>query len=242
MVPHPRVAGSAPVLIRAYAGGVHLLLVNPNTTASMTAAIAASARAVARPTTEIIAVNPADGPSSIESDEDEQRCLPGLLAEVRQAAASANPPDAYVIACFGDPGLDQVRAIVDAPVLGIAQAAMHAAALTAGTFSVVTSMSATVPTAWSLAKTYTPSQCLGVYACDIPVLRIDSDPTTIEPIGDLCEKALAQDGTGAIVLGCAAMAKFASPLTKRLGVPVVDGVVAATVLAEALVTMRQINE
>ena len=100
-------------------------------------------------------------------------------------------------------------------------------------------MSATVPTAWSLAKTYTPSQCLGVYASDIPVLRIDSDPNTIEPIGDLCEKALAQDGSRAIVLGCAAMAPFAGALERRLGVPVVDGVVAATLLAEALVRMRR---
>jgi allantoin racemase len=221
---------------------VRLLIVNPNSTVSMTAEIGAAARAAAGRGTEIVAVNPIGGPFSIESDEDEQRCLPGLLAEVRQAATSADPPDAYVIACFGDPGLERVRAIVDAPVLGIAQAAMHAAALTAGSFSVVTSMSATVPTAWALAKTYTPSQCLGVHACDIPVLRIDSDPTTIEPIGDLCEKALAQDESRAIVLGCAAMAKFAGPLIKRLGVPVVDGVVAATVLAEALVTMRQINE
>jgi allantoin racemase len=220
---------------------VRLLLVNPNTTASMTAAIGASARAIARPTTEIVAVNPLEGPASIENDDDEHRCIPGLIGEVRRATESRNVPDAYVIACFGDPGLEQVRDIVDVPVLGIAQAAMHAAALAAGSFSVVTSMAATVPRAWELAKTYTPSQCLGVYACDIPVLRIDSDPTTIEPIGDLCATALAQDGSRAIVLGCAAMARFAGPLTERLGVPVVDGVVAATVLAEALMALRHVN-
>jgi allantoin racemase len=220
---------------------VRLLIVNPNTTASMTAAIEASARAVADPRTEIVAVNPSEGPASIENDDDERRCIPGLLEEIDRAARGDAPPDAYVIACFGDPGLDQVRAAVDVPVLGIAQAAMHAAALSAGTFSVVTSMSATVPTAWTLAKTYTPSQCLGVHASDIPVLRIDSDPTTVEPIGDSCQKALAQDGSRSIVLGCAAMARFAAPLTERLGVPVVDGVVAATLLAEALVTMRRVN-
>lgn len=218
---------------------MRLLIVNPNTTASMTAAIGASARAVAAPDTEVVAVNPVDGPASIESDLDEERCIPGLLGEVQRESAAAEPPDAYVIACFGDPGLERVRAAVAGPVLGIAQAAMHAAALAAGSFSVVTSMSATVPTAWSLAKTYTPSQCLGVYASDIPVLRIDSDPNTIEPIGDLCEKALAQDGSRAIVLGCAAMAPFAGALERRLGVPVVDGVVAATLLAEALVRMRR---
>jgi allantoin racemase len=215
---------------------VRLLLVNPNTTASMTAAIAASAEAVARPATLVEAVNPHEGPASIENDDDELRCIPGLLAEF--AAAAARPadqrPDAYVVACFGDPGLEQARALVDQPVLGIAQAAMHAAALVAGTFSVVTSMSATVPRGWELAKAYTPAACLGVYASDIPVLRIDSDPTTIEPIGDLCARALAADGSRSIVLGCAAMAQFAEPLRQRLGVPVIDGVVAATLLAEAL--------
>ncbi|MCV7227458.1 Asp/Glu racemase [Mycolicibacterium komossense] len=215
---------------------MRLLLVNPNTTASMTAAIATSAEGVARPATLIEAVNPDQGPASIENDDDELRCVPGLLAQIRTAAArpGAQRPDAYVVACFGDPGLAAARDLVDVPVLGIAQAAMHAAALVAGTFSVVTSMSATVPRGWELAKAYTPAACLGVYATDIPVLRIDSDPATIDPIGDVCARALASDGSRSIVLGCAAMARFAEPLRQRLGVPVIDGVVAATLLAEAL--------
>src|ERR1700675_3321818 len=125
---------------------MRLLLVNPNTTASMTAAIAASAAAIARPATVVEAVNPVDGPASIEHDDDERRCVPGLLAEISAAAERplGHRPDAYVVACFGDPGLEQARGLVSAPVLGIAQAAMHAAALVSGTFSVVTSMSATV--------------------------------------------------------------------------------------------------
>ncbi|AQA06119.1 Asp/Glu racemase [Mycobacterium sp. MS1601] len=213
---------------------MRLLLINPNTTASMTSAIAASAASVARPATVVEAVNPPFGPASIENDDDEIRCVPGLLAQITAAEQRRDRPDAYVIACFGDPGLEEARRLVSVPVLGIAQAAMHAAALAAGTFSVVTSMSATVPRGWELAKTYTPTACLGVYASDIPVLRIDSDPTTINPIGDLCEKALAADGSRSIVLGCAAMARFAEPLRQRLGVPVIDGVVAATLLSEAL--------
>ncbi len=215
---------------------MRLLLVNPNTTASMTAAIAAVAQSVARADTVIEAVNPPDGPASIENDDDERRCVPGLLAQIQLAhdRPGADRPDAYVVACFGDPGLEQARGLVDRPVLGIAQAAMHAAALTAGTFSVVTSMTATVPRAWELAKAYTPAACLGVHACDLPVLRIDSDPDSVGPIGDLCAHALLTDSSRAIVLGCAAMARFAGPLRRRLGVPVVDGVAAATLLAEAL--------
>ena len=218
---------------------VRLLLVNPNTTASMTEAIGASAAAVAHPGTIVEAVNPRQGPPSIESDDDERRCLPGLLAELETASGrpAATRPDAYVIACFGDPGLEQARDALNAPMVGIAQAAMHAAALAAGSFSVVTSMSATVPRAWQLANAYTPAQCVGVYACDIPVLRIAADPGTVDPVRELCEHALAKDGSRSIVLGCAAMARFAAPLGRELGVPVIDGVVAATVLAEALVTL-----
>jgi allantoin racemase len=222
---------------------VRVLLINPNTTASMTAAIGATAAAAARPGTVVEAINPVVGPASIENDDDERRCVPGLLDQVRAATArpTESRPDAFVVACFGDPGLEEVRNLVDVPVLGIAQAAMYAAAMAAGSFSVVTSMAATVPRGWELAKAYTPGQCLGVYACDIPVLAIDSDPSTIGPIGDHCEAALAADGSGAIVLGCAAMAKFAGPLTRRLGVPVVDGVIAATLLAEALVGLNRVS-
>lgn len=113
--------------------GVRLLLVNPNTTESMTAAIAASAATVAGPQTLVEAVNPAEGPASIENDEDERRSVPGLLAAIRAAAARPGDsrPDAYVLACFGDPGLAEAQQLVHAPVPGIAQAAMHAAALTA---------------------------------------------------------------------------------------------------------------
>jgi allantoin racemase len=222
---------------------VRLLLVNPNTTASMTAAIAASASAVARPDTVVEATNPPHGPPSIENDDDERRCIPGLLAELRTASArpQADRPDAYVVACFGDPGLDEARDMLDAPVLGIAQAAMHAAALTAGSFSVVTSMSATVPRARELATMYTPANCAGVHACDIPVLRIDSDPATIDPIRALCRHALAHDKSRSIVLGCAAMARFAEPLGTELNVPVIDGVVAATLLAEALTALPHVT-
>jgi allantoin racemase len=218
---------------------VRLLLINPNTTASMTSAIAAAATAVAHPETVVEAQNPNDGPAAIENDDDEHRCVPGLLEVLRSARdrTDGDRPDAYVVACFGDPGLAQARAEVAVPVLGIAQAAMHAAALAGGGYSVVTSMSATVPRGRELADAYTPGACRGVHACDIPVRRIDADPATVEPIGDLCAAALRDDGSRAIVLGCAAMAPYAGTLTRRLGVPVIDGVAAATVLAEALVRL-----
>ena len=108
---------------------MRIKLINPNTTQSMTDKIALAARAVAAQGTEILAVSPTGGPVSIEDHYDEAYAVPGLLGEVRIGETQAC--DAYVIACFGDPGLDAAREIARGPVLGIAEAAMHAAYRTA---------------------------------------------------------------------------------------------------------------
>ena len=106
---------------------MRLLVVNPNTTASMTATIAEAARAAASAGTEVVAVNPAMGPESIEGYYDEALSLPGLLEEIARGEAAGF--DAHVIACFDDSGLDAARALARAPVLGICEAAMHVASM-----------------------------------------------------------------------------------------------------------------
>ncbi len=96
---------------------MNLLLINPNTSTAMTQAIAEAARAVAAPGTRVHAVQPSFGPESIESHFEETIAAAGVAEQVRLA----NPrPDAVVIACFGDPGLDAAREATDAPVIGIA--------------------------------------------------------------------------------------------------------------------------
>ena len=115
-----------------------ILVVNPNTTASMTDKIRASAEGVCADGTRITAVNPASGPKSIEGHFDEAMCLPGLLQEVMVGEEAGF--DGFVIACFDDPGLGACREIATGPVVGICEAAMHAAILIATSFSVVTTL------------------------------------------------------------------------------------------------------
>ena len=208
-------------------------VINPNTTASMTALIERSARAAAGPGTTVEAVTSATGPASIESHYDEALAVPGLLAAVAEGGA-----DGYVIACFGDPGLDACREIADGPVIGIAEAAMHAAGLVGRGFSVITSLLRTRGRALDLAQRYAPQgACRGVYACDIPVLELESDPTVLKRVVALARTALDRDGSDVIVLGCAGLADLCAAATGELGVPVIDGVAAATVLAESLVRL-----
>lgn len=214
---------------------ISIQLINPNTTTAMTEKIGIAARQVAAPGTRILAVQSATGPASIESATDEAMALPGLLAQIR--AGEAAGVDAHVVACFGDPGLRAARELAHAPVIGIAEAAMQMACLVSASFSVVTTLSRTVPAAHRLLDDYgMRSRCRRVRATDIAVLELEGQTGELlrQRIGDECRLALAEDGVGAIVLGCAGMADLCQALTLELGVPVIDGVTAAVKLAEAL--------
>jgi allantoin racemase len=211
-----------------------ILLINPNTTASMTESIALAARVVAAPGTEIVAVQPSFGPASIECHYDEAFAAAGVAEQVRLAASSR--PDACVIACFGDPGLDAAREAMAGPVLGIAEAAFHAASFLATRFSVVTTLTRTCVIAERLLQRYSfERQCGGVHGTDIPVLALEhGGEPLLRQIEETARTALQQDRSSAIVLGCAGMAPLCAQLSQRLGVPVIDGVAAAVKFAEAL--------
>jgi allantoin racemase len=213
---------------------VRIKLVNPNTTATMTAMMADCARAVAAPGTQVVASNPSMGPPSIEGWYDEALAVPGLLAEI--AAGEAEGCAGYVIACFGDPGLYAAREIARGPVVGIAEAAMHAASLVAPSFSVVTMLGRTRGMAWHLAERYGMRRfCRSVRAANIPVLELAVPGSRARGlIAAECREALDIDGADAIVLGCAGMADLATELSRAVGAPVIDGVTAAVKLVEAL--------
>ncbi|SDQ62071.1 allantoin racemase [Paraburkholderia fungorum] len=217
---------------------MRIKLINPNTTQRMTDAMGRCAREVAAPGTEVIAVNPTMGPPSIEGYYDEALATPGLLAEV--AAGEREGCDAYVIACFGDPGLYAAREVARGPVIGIAEAAMHAASVLAPGFSVVTTLARTCGMAWHLAERYGMKRfCRNVRATDVAVLDLDKPGSAARRIIlDECRRALAEDGSDAIVLGCAGMAELCREIEDALGAPVIEGVTAAVKWSEALVSLR----
>jgi allantoin racemase len=214
---------------------VKIKLVNPNTTASMTAMLGVCARRVVAVGTEILETNPAMGPPSIESWYDEAMAVPGLLAEI--TAGERTGCDGYVIACFGDPGLLAAREIARGPVLGIAEAAMHVASMIAPNFSVVTTMARTRGMAWALAERYGMQRfCRSVRATEIPVLDLALPGSAARrQIVDECRRAMEIDGAESIVLGCAGMADLCADMSATLGVPVIDGVTAAVKMVEAMV-------
>ncbi|SEO82168.1 aspartate/glutamate racemase family protein [Aquisalimonas asiatica] len=216
---------------------MRIQVINPNTSAHMTDAIGDAARAVAGPGTEILAVNPADGPPSIEGHYDEAMAVPGMLAKVHDGEQAG--VDGHVIACFGDPGLMAAREVAAGPVIGIAEAAMHMASLIAPRFAVVTTLDRTRIIAAHLAEQYGMARhCCAIRATEIAVLELDDPASDARArITAECRAAIEQDRAEALVLGCAGMADLPRALSDELGVPVIDGVGAAVKLVESLVGM-----
>lgn len=214
-------------------GDIRIRVVNPNTTRAMTELVGRSARVVAGPGVHVEAVQPTTGPASIESHHEEALAAVGVIEQVRLGEAQG--VDAYVVACFGDPGLDAARELAHGPVLGIAEAAFHAAAMVARRFVVVTSLGRTAGRAHELLERYGfAGACTGVHACEIPVLGIEA-PGALERVTAACAAAVEADDADAVVLGCAGMAGYTARIAAAVGVPVVDGVAAATTFAAGLV-------
>ncbi len=204
----------------------------------MTAKIGLAAKSAAASGTVIEAVSPAMGPVSIEGHYDEALAALGVVDEIRKG--EEQQVDGYVIACFGDPGLLAARELAKGPVVGIAEVAMRMACYVATGFSVVTTLQRTVVIAEHLVRNYGLGPfCRRVRATELNVLDLEVPGSRArELIEAECKRALQEDGSGAIVLGCAGMADLCEHLQQSLGVPVIDGVAAAVKTVETLVSLN----
>ena len=202
-------------------------VVNPNTTSSMTDKIDKAAKAEAGAEVEIMLSQAEMGPVSIEGYYDEAFAVPGMLARIVEAEAKGVA--GHIIACFDDTGLDAARCIAKAPVIGIGEAAFHAASLVAGKFSVITTLGRSVPAIeHNLVRYGLASRCSKVRAAEVPVLALeDPQSDAYKKITAEIVAALQEDACEAIVLGCAGMADLARDLSAKHGVPIIDGVAAS---------------
>ncbi len=218
---------------RAWSDAVRVVIINPNSTASMTDAMVAGAQAAA-PGVVFEGWTSALGPAAIEGAADGDAAVPHLLPLVR--AASDGGADGIVIGCFDDTGLEAARALAACPVIGIGQAAYHMAALRAGRFSVVTTLAVSVPVLEANIAAQGFGGWLGrVRASGVAVLALEADPAAADvAIVAEARAALAEDGVGCIVLGCAGMVGLPDRVAAATGAVVIDGVTAAARLMAAM--------
>lgn len=213
---------------------MRILVVNSNTTDSVTARIGAAAQAAASTGTEIEAVTAPFGLPLIVSRADWLVAGPATLAAL---AAHRGQYDAAVIACFGDPGLDAAKELLDVPVLGISEAAFHAACMLGRRFGIVSFTAALRPMFEEcLAHHGLTGRCAGFRMG--PAFAGDPGRVAEERrdlILELCRHSIEQDGAEVVILAGGPLAGLAPVLAPHVPVPLVDGTAAAVRLAEALV-------
>jgi Asp/Glu/hydantoin racemase len=199
------------------------LVINPNTTASVTERVVQACRE-AHPEASWHGVTSRFGAPYIA---DEIAYAVAAHAVLDAYAAFFADHDAVLLACFGDPGLMALREFASVPVVGLAQASLTAAGRR-GRFAVVTGGHAWRPMLARFARAHQlDAQLAGIHTVDLTGAQIAVDPAAaIDALADAAERGIS-GGAECILLGGAALCGLAATLQPRLGVPVLDNVLLA---------------
>jgi len=194
---------------------------------------------LAFPTSEVEVMALAGGPSDLEHYEHEHEAVALMMARV-PAAVREKAIDAVSIGCFYDPGVRVLRERLGIPVVGVGEASMHLASLLGHRFSVLVGRKNWIPLMSDNALAYGFERRIASWrAIERTVAQLHADPeAAFQAMVGQAEIAVQDDRAEVIVLGCASMEGVAQRLSERIGVPVVDPVVAGFKLAEMLGDLR----
>ncbi|HEX6113852.1 MAG TPA: aspartate/glutamate racemase family protein [Geminicoccaceae bacterium] len=217
-----------------------IVVINPNCTQAVTAAIDAALRPwrmAGGPAIECVTL--AEGPPGIET----QAHVEQVVQPIRRLVRAREDAAAFVIACFSDPGLHAAREATARPVLGIAECGLLTALTQGERFGIVAILET------SLARHLRYVRQLGLharFAGELPlglgVLELADEVRTFERMAAVGGRLRDEHGAQVLVLGCAGMAQYRAALATALGTPVVDPTQAAVTMAIGAVRQNQEGE
>ncbi|HZK91597.1 MAG TPA: aspartate/glutamate racemase family protein [Stellaceae bacterium] len=207
-----------------------IIVINPNSTEAVTAAIDAAVetlRLAGGP--QIVCQTLHEGPPGIESQHDADSVIEPLC---RTIAAQDNLASAFVIACFSDPGLYSAREATAKPVLGIAECGILTALTLGHRFGVISILAKSVPRHLRYAGAMGVGSRL---AADLPiglgVAELGDARLTMARMSDVGRQLRDAHGADVLVMGCAGMARYRDELEAALHIPVVEPTQAAVAMA-----------
>ena len=206
-----------------------ILIINPNSDKKMTASIQQTAEDFAKGEYKVVCKLTEGAPQFIETYEDAAKASPGMVKLIRE---NDKEFDAFIIACHCDPNLDLMKEITKKPVVGIGEASMKIASMLGHRFSVVSTAKHSIPNKEAVIRKYNLQDALAsVRAPEGDVSGLSTEEKYVQAT----KFAIEQDMAEVIVLGCAGMTGLDKKLEKQLGVPVLDGVICALIIATGLV-------
>src|SRR5919206_1415446 len=183
---------------------------------------------------EIVCSTLAEGPFGIETQQHVER----VALPLRRLVEADNASDAFVIACYSDPGLHVCREGTDRPVFGIAECGVLTALARAERFGVIAVGSRSIRRHLRyLRQMGLMDRLAGERPLEMSVAETASGESTLARMVEVGRALCDEDGADAIVMGCAGMACHRRPLEETLGVPVIDPTQAAVTMAIGAVSV-----
>ena len=206
-----------------------IVVVNPNSNEAVTRGLDEALRPLAfAEGPEIVCTTLAEGPYGIETQAD----VESVAMPLRRFVESDNGADAFVIACYSDPGLHVCREGTARPVFGIAESGVLTALARAETFGVIAIKQRSIRRhVRYLRQMGLTERLAGERPLEMSVAETASGEGTLDRLIAVGRELRDEDGAGAIVMGCAGMARHRRALEKALGVPVIDPTQAAVAMA-----------
>ena len=169
------------------------------------------------------------GPPGIQSQADADRAASDLLGIGRRRM---NDTDAYVVACFSDPGLHALREETGRPVFGIAEAGILAALTLGERIGILAILARSLPRHLRYIRQMgLASRFVGDRPVDIEVVGLSDADRTLARMIEVGRELRDRDGADVLVMGCAGMADYRAQVELAVGVPVVEPTQAAVGLA-----------
>ena len=216
---------------------MRIVVLNPNSTEAVTEGIDAALGPLRRgggPDIECVTL--VEGPPGIETDA-HVREVAAPIAEF--VASKEDAADAFVIACFSDPGLAEARRATRRPVLGMAACGIFTAVALGSRFGVISILDQSIPRHLRYYETLgVAARLAGDRAVGIGVTGLRDESRTLERMMTTGQALRDEDGADALVLGCAGMARYRERLEDSLGIPIVDPALAAAGMAMSLLATR----
>ncbi len=205
-----------------------ILVINPNSNEAVTAGISAALEGLRfADGPQIRCETLEEGPFGVES----QRDVDAVALPLRQRVLARTEVDAYVLACYSDPGLQICREATAKPVFGIQESAVLTALSRADGFGVIALAGASIKRHFRYLRQMGVAERLaGERALNLSVAESgggETFPKLVEIGGQLRDR----DGAEVIILGCTGMAPHRAPLEDALGIPVIDPTQAAVTMA-----------
>ena len=213
-----------------------ILVINPNSNEMVTEGLRQALLPLAfAEGPEIICESLPEGPAGIETQEH----VESVTLPLRRRVEAANDVDAFVIACYSDPGLHVAREGTASPVFGIAECGVLTALTRADRFGVIAIKSRSIPRHIRyLRQMGLMDRLAGERPLEMSVAESASGEGTLARMIAIGTELKEQDGAGAIVMGCAGMARHRRPLEDALGIPVIDPTQAAVAMAIGTIMVR----